>query len=95
MQTGGKVPCHSLAPRSLPPHTKNPFHTFIHNHAGKEDSKWEEWKKNHKSWDPQIEMIMGRIEHNSELIRTLTFYIEDFGKLIRKLTERIPPPPKE
>ena len=60
-----------------------------------EDSKWEEWKKNHKSWDPQTEMIMGRIEHNSELIHTLTFEIEDFGKLIKELIKRIPPPPKE
>ena len=95
MQTGGKAPRHSLAPRSLPPHTKNPFHTFIHNHAGKEDSKREGRKKNHKSWDPQTEMIMSRIDHNSELIHTLTFEIEDLGKLIKELIERIPPPPKE
>ena len=40
-------------------------------------------------------MITSRIEHNSELIRTLTFEIEDLGKLIRELIERIPPPPKE
>ena len=65
------------------------------NHAGKEDFEEEEWGKNRTSWDSQPDMIMNCIEHNSELIRTLTFYIEDFGKLIRKLTERIPPPPKE
>src|SRR5215216_6576749 len=32
MQTGGKAPPHSLAPRSLPPRTRNPFHTLIHEH---------------------------------------------------------------
>ena len=95
MQTGGKSPRHCLAPRSPSPSTKSPFHTFIHNHAGKEDSKREERKKNHKSWDPQTEMIMSCIEHNSGLIRTLTFEIEDLGKLIKELIERIPPPPKE
>ncbi len=32
MSTGGKPPRHCLAPQSLPPHTKNPFHTLIHEH---------------------------------------------------------------
>ena len=116
MQTGGKAPRHSLAPRSLPPRTKNPFHTLIHehqyqnmpkgklpsnwdlprsSHAGKEDFKEEEWGKNNKSWNSQPDMIMSRIEQNSQLIRNLTFEIEDLGKLIRELIERIPPPPKE
>ena len=65
------------------------------NHAGKEDFKEEEWGKNSKRWESQPDMIMNRIEQNSELIRTLTFEIEDLGKLIKKLIERIPPPPKE
>ena len=116
MSTGGKPPHHCLSPRSLPPCTKNPFHTLIHehqfqnmpkeklpsnwdmprsNHAGKEDFKEEEWGKNRKSWNSQPDMIMSRIEQNSELIRTLTFEIEDLGKLIKELIERIPPPPKE
>src|SRR4051812_1759468 len=29
MSTGGKPPCHCLDPRSLPPCSKNPFHTLI------------------------------------------------------------------
>ena len=116
MQTGGKAPRHSLAPRSLPPHIRNPFHTLIHehqyqnmpkgklpsnwdlprsSHAGKEDFKEEEWGKNSKSWNSQPDMIMSRIEQNSQLIRNLTFEIEDLGKFIRELIERIPPPPKE
>ena len=113
---GGKPPHHHSDPWSLPPRTKNPFHTLIHehqyqnmpkgklpsnwdlphsSHAGKEDFKEEEWGKNSKSWNSQPDMIMIRIEQNSQLIRNLTFEIEDLGKLIRELIERIPPPPKE
>ena len=113
---GRKPPHHRLDPWSLPPCTKNPFHTLIHehqyqnmpkgklpsnwdlprsSHAGKEDFKEEEWGKNSKSWNSQPDMIMSRIEQNSQLIRNLTFEIEDLGKLIRELIERIPPPPKE
>ena len=113
MQTGGKAPRHCLAPWSLPPRTKNPFHTLIHEHqyqnmpkgklpsnwdlprssyAEKEDFKEEEWGKNSKSWNSQHDMIMSHIEQNSQLIRNLTFEIEDLGKLIRELIERIPPP---
>ena len=35
------------------------------------------------------------IEKNSELIRTLTFEIEDLRKLIEELIKITPPPPKE
>ena len=47
MQTRRKVPRHSLAPRSLPPCTKNPFHTLIHEYQyqnmpkGKLPSNWD------------------------------------------------------
>ena len=113
---GGKPPHHRSEPWSLPPCTKNPFHTLIHehqyqnmpkgklpsnwdlprsSHAGKEDFKEEEWGKNSKSWNSQHDMIMSRIEQNSQLIRNLTFEIEDLGKLIKELIERIPPPLKE
>ena len=116
MSTGGKTPRHCLAPRSLLPRAKNPFHTLIHehqyqnmpkeklpsnwdlprsSHAGKEDFKEEEWGKNSKSWNSQPNMIMSRIEQNSQLIRNLTFEIEDLGKLIKDLIKRIPPPLKE
>ena len=64
-------------------------------HAGKEDFKEEEWGKNSKSWNSQHDVIMSRIEQNSQLIRNLTFEIEDLGKLIKDLIKRIPPPPKE
>ena len=77
----GKLPSNWDLPRS--------------SHAGKEDFKEEEWGKNSKSWNSQHDMIMSRIEQNSQLIRNLTFEIEDLGKLIRELIKRIPPPPKE
>ena len=41
MSTGGNSPRHCLAPRTPSRNTKSTFHTFTHNHAGKEDSKWE------------------------------------------------------
>ena len=116
MSIGGKPPYHRSDPWSLPPRTKNPFHTLIHehqywnmpkeklpsnwdlprsSHAGKEDFKEVEWGKKCKSWNSQPDMIMSRIEQNSQLIRNLTFEIADLGKLIKELIERIPPPPKE
>ena len=77
----GKLPSNWDLPRS--------------SHAGKEDFKEEEWGKNSKSWNSQHDMIMSRIEQNSQLIHNLTFEIEDLGKLIKELIERIPPPLKE
>ena len=65
------------------------------NHAGEEHTKKEEWGKNNKDWYSWSGMIMTRIEHNSELIHTLAFEIEDLRKLIENLIERTPPPPKE
>ena len=65
------------------------------NHAGKEHTKKEEWGKNSKDWNSRSDMIMNRIEQNSELIRTLTFEIEDLRKLTEDLIKRTPPPPKE
>ncbi|KAK1654042.1 hypothetical protein QYE76_071847 [Lolium multiflorum] len=49
------------------------------------------------SWDSPPDMIMSRVEHNSELIRNLTYEIEDLKELVKKLVERNPSPssPKE
>ena len=65
------------------------------NHAGEEHTKKEEWGNNSEDWDSRSGMIMNRIEHNSELIRTLTFEIEDLRELIEELIKRTPPSPKE
>jgi hypothetical protein len=66
------------------------------NNAGKESSKSEEgWGNNSKSWDSQANRFMSRIEHNSEMIRNLTYKIDDLRDLIEKLIEDSPPSPKE
>ncbi|KAK1663715.1 hypothetical protein QYE76_051874, partial [Lolium multiflorum] len=57
----------------------------------------EGWGNNSKSWDSPSDMLMSRVEHNSELIRNLTYEIEDLKELVKKLVEKNPPPspPKE
>jgi hypothetical protein len=55
----------------------------------------EEWGNNSKSWDSQSDRFMNRIEHNTELIRNLTYKIDELKELIEKLIKDSPPPPKE
>jgi hypothetical protein len=40
-------------------------------------------------------MFMSRIEHNSEMIRNLTYKIDELKELIEKLIKDSPPPPKK
>ncbi|KAK1629475.1 hypothetical protein QYE76_003790 [Lolium multiflorum] len=67
------------------------------NIAGEMKSEAEGWGNNSRSWDSPPDMIMSRVEHNSELIRNLTYEIEDLKELVKKLVERNPSPssPKE
>jgi hypothetical protein len=66
------------------------------NSAGKESSKCEEgWRNNSKSWNSPPDMLMSRVEHNSKLIRNLSYKIDDLRDLIEKLIKDSPPPPKE
>jgi hypothetical protein len=66
------------------------------NHAEKESSRKEEgWGNNSKSWDSQTDMFMSRIEHNMDMIRNLTYKIDELKELIEKLIKDSPPPPKE
>jgi hypothetical protein len=66
------------------------------NRAEKESSKSEEgWGNNSKSWDSQSDMFMSWIEHNSEMIRNLTYKIDELKALIEKLIKDSPPPPKK
>ncbi|KAK1610825.1 hypothetical protein QYE76_034498 [Lolium multiflorum] len=60
-------------------------------------SEAEGWGNNSKSWNSPPDMIMSRVEHNSEMIRNLTYEIEDLKELVKKLVERNPSPssPKE
>ncbi|KAK1615665.1 hypothetical protein QYE76_021182 [Lolium multiflorum] len=65
--------------------------------AGEMKSEAEGWGNNSRSWDSPPDMIMSRVEHNSELIRNLTYEIEDLKELVKKLVEKnpSPSPPKE
>jgi transcription termination factor NusB len=66
------------------------------NNAGKIISQFEEeWRNNSKSWDSQSDKFMNRIEHNMELIRLLTYKIDETKELVDKLINDAPPPPKE
>jgi hypothetical protein len=65
------------------------------NNAGKGGFKCEEeWGNNSKRWDSQSDKFMSRIEHNTELIRILSYKIDELKELIDKLKDP-PPPPKE
>ncbi|KAK1617943.1 hypothetical protein QYE76_023460 [Lolium multiflorum] len=65
--------------------------------AGEMKSEAEGWGNNSKSWDSPPDMIMSRVEHNSDMIRNLTYEIEGLQELVRKLVEKNPSPssPKE
>ncbi|KAK1606342.1 hypothetical protein QYE76_030015 [Lolium multiflorum] len=67
------------------------------NIAGEMKSEAEGWGNNSRSWNSPPDMIMSRVEHNSEMIRNLTYEIEDLKELVKKLVERNPSPssPKE
>ena len=67
-------------------------------HAG----KWsfspeveEEWGTSTKSWDSPMDKLMSRVENNTEMIRNLSFQIEDLKAVIEKLIEAIQAPPKD
>jgi hypothetical protein len=66
------------------------------NRVEKESSKSEEgWGNNSKSWDLQTNMFMSQIEHNSDMIRNLTYKIDELKELIEKLIKDSPSPSKE
>jgi hypothetical protein len=62
------------------------------NNAGKESPKSsEKWGNNSKSWDSPSDQFMNRIEHNSEMIRILTYKIYELKDLVEKLIRASPP----
>ncbi|KAK1628300.1 hypothetical protein QYE76_002615 [Lolium multiflorum] len=66
------------------------------NNAGRMKPEAEEWGNNSKSWDSPSDILINRVEHNSELIRNLTYEIDELKELVKKLIEKSsPPPPKE
>jgi hypothetical protein len=59
-------------------------------------SEAEEWRNNSKSWDSPSDRLLNRVEHNSEMIRNLTYRIDELQELIEKLVRNSSPPsPKE
>jgi hypothetical protein len=68
-----------------------------HSNSAKKESfkREEEWGNNSKSWDSQSDRFINRIEHNTELIRNLTYKIDELKELIEKLIKDSPLPPKE
>ena len=80
------------------PKSEIPFGWNIHrsNNAGKTSSQSEEgWGNNFKSWDSQYDRLMNQIEQNTELIRILTYNIDELKELVNKLIKDSPSPPKE
>jgi hypothetical protein len=74
----------------------NPWNMHRSNNAGKESSKSDEgWGNNSKSWDSQADILMNRIESNTEMVRNLTHNIDELKELVIKLIKDHPSPPKE
>ncbi|KAK1616637.1 hypothetical protein QYE76_022154 [Lolium multiflorum] len=65
------------------------------NNAGRMKPEAEEWGNNSKSWDSPSDILINRVEHNSELIRNLTYEIDELKELVKKLIKNSPPSPKE
>ncbi|KAK1641954.1 hypothetical protein QYE76_059759, partial [Lolium multiflorum] len=62
------------------------------NTAGRMKPEAEEWGNNSKSWDSPSDILLNRVEHNSELIRNLTYEIDELKELVKKLIKNSPPP---
>ena len=60
------------------------------NDAGSSQSK-EGWGNNSKSQDSQSDKFMNHIEHNTEMIRLLTYKIDELKELVEKLVKDLPP----
>ena len=66
------------------------------NTAGRRKPEGEEWGNNSKSWDSPSDILLNRVEHNSEMIRNLTYKIDELQELVEKLVRNSSPPsPKE
>ncbi|KAK1693057.1 hypothetical protein QYE76_009754 [Lolium multiflorum] len=66
------------------------------NTAGRMKPEAEEWGNNSKSWDSPSDILLNRVEHNSEMIRNLMYKIDELQELVEKLVKNSSPPsPKE
>ena len=94
--SGNNNPFHSLIHKyqfEKVPQSKIPSGWDIHrsNNAGRTSAESDaEWGNSSKSWDSQSDKFMNRIEHNTELIRLLTYKIDELKELIDKLIKDAP-----
>ena len=65
------------------------------NTAGRMKPEAEEWGNNSKSWDSPSEILLNRVEHNSEMIRNLMYKIDELQELVEKLVKNSPSSPKQ
>ena len=66
------------------------------NTAGRMKPEAEKWGNNSKSWDSPSDILLNRVEHNSEMIRSLMYKIDELQELVEKLVQNSSPPsPKE
>ena len=54
----------------------------------------EEWGTSTKSWDSPMDKLMSHVENNIEMIRSLSFQIEDLKAINEKLIEALQVSPK-
>ena len=66
------------------------------NTAGRTKPEAEGWGNNSKNWDSPLDILLNRVEHNSEMIRNLMYKIDELQELVEKLVgNSSPPSPKE
>ncbi|KAK1684798.1 hypothetical protein QYE76_045646, partial [Lolium multiflorum] len=66
------------------------------NTAGRTKPEAEGWGNNSKNWDSPSDILLNRVEHNSEMIRNLMYKIDELQELVEKLVgNSSPPSPKE
>ncbi|KAK1630753.1 hypothetical protein QYE76_005068 [Lolium multiflorum] len=66
------------------------------NTAGRTKPEAEGWGNNSKNWDSPSDILLNRVEHNSEMIRNLMYKIDELQELVEKLVgDSSPPSPKD
>ncbi|KAK1649427.1 hypothetical protein QYE76_067232 [Lolium multiflorum] len=66
------------------------------NTAGRTKPEAEGWGNNSKNWDSPSDILLNRVEHNSEMIRNLMYKIDELQELVEKLVgNSSPPSPKD
>lgn len=53
------------------------------------------WESSTKSWDSPMDKLLSHVDNNTEMIRNLSFRIEDLKAVIEKFIQAIQAPPKD